>query len=135
MANAVAFAEDMGVHHVKPGAVSLTQATEWGTVYTLNEIAALSAMARRHGLPVHMDGARFANALVHLGCTPAEATWKCGVDVLSLGATKNGALCAEAVVFFDPARGREFRAPPQTGGASVVEDAILECATAGLSRA
>ena len=73
VANAVAFAEDMGVHHVKPGAVSLTQATEWGTVYTLNEIAALSAMARRHGLPVHMDGARFANALVHLGCTPADS--------------------------------------------------------------
>ena len=108
VANAVAFAEDMGVHHVKPGAVSLTQATEWGTVYTLNEIAALSAMARRHGLPVHMDGARFANALAHLNCTPAEATWKCGVDVLSLGATKNGALCAEAVVFFDPARAQDF---------------------------
>jgi threonine aldolase len=108
LANAIAFADEMGVHHVKPGAVSLTQATEWGTVYTLNEISALSAMARRHGLPMHMDGARFANALVHLGCTPAEATWKCGIDVLSLGATKNGALCAEAVVFFDPARAQEF---------------------------
>ena len=60
--SAIAFADEMGVHHVKPGAVSLTQATEWGTVYTLSEIAALSAMARRHGLPVHMDGARFANA-------------------------------------------------------------------------
>jgi threonine aldolase len=115
VANAVAFAEDMGVHHVKPGAVSLTQATEWGTVYTLNEIAALSAMARRHGLPVHMDGARFANALVHLGCTPAEATWKCGVDALSLGATKNGALCAEAVVFFDPARARDSSAAANGG--------------------
>jgi threonine aldolase len=105
---AIAFAEDMGVHHVKPGALSLTQATEWGTVYDLTEVSALSAMAQRHGLPVHMDGARFANALVHLGCSPAEATWKSGVDVLSLGATKNGALCAEAVVFFDPARARDF---------------------------
>ena len=105
---AIAFAQDMGVHHVKPGALSLTQATEWGTVYDLSEVAALTAMARRHGLPVHMDGARFANALVHLGCTPAQATWKSGVDVLSLGATKNGALCAEAVVFFDPARARDF---------------------------
>ena len=105
---AIAFAQDMGVHHVKPGALSLTQATEWGTVYDLGEVTALTAMARRHGLPVHMDGARFANALVHLGCTPAEATWKSGVDVLSLGATKNGALCAEAVVFFDPARARDF---------------------------
>ena len=105
---AIAFAEEMGVHHVKPGALSLTQATEWGTVYDLTEVSALSAMARRHGLPVHMDGARFANALVHLRCSPAEATWKSGVDVLSLGATKNGALCAEAVVFFDPARARDF---------------------------
>jgi threonine aldolase len=108
VANAIAFAEDMGVHHVKPGAVSLTQATEWGTVYSLSEVAALAAVARQHGLPVHMDGARFANALVHLGCTPAEATWKSGVDVLSLGATKNGALCAEAVVFFDPRQARDF---------------------------
>jgi len=108
VADAIAFAEDMGVHHVKPGAVSLTQATEWGTVYDLAELSALAAVARQHGLPVHMDGARIANAIVHLGCTPAEATWKNGVDVLSLGATKNGALCAEAVVFFDPARARDF---------------------------
>lgn len=106
--SAIAFAEDMGVHHVKPGALSLSQATEWGTVYGLPEVSALTAVAREHGLPVHMDGARFANALVHLGCTPAEATWKCGIDVLSLGATKNGALCAEAVVFFDPKRARDF---------------------------
>lgn len=108
VAGAIAFAADMGVHHVKPGAVSLSQATEWGTVYSLTELAALAAVAKRHGLPIHMDGARFANALAHLDCTPAEATWKCGVDVLSLGATKNGALCAEAVVFFDPERARDF---------------------------
>ncbi len=105
---AVAFAEDMGVHHVKPAAVSLSQATEWGTVYEAAEVAALAGVARRHGLAVHMDGARFANALVHLGCTPAEATWKSGVDVLSLGATKNGALCAEAVVIFDAAKAQDF---------------------------
>src|SRR6202011_5263981 len=108
VASAIAFAEDMGVHHVKPGAVSLSQATAWGTVYQLSEVSALAATAKQHGLPVHMDGARFANALVHLGCTPAEATWKSGVDVLSLGATKNGALGAEAVVFFDPAMARDF---------------------------
>jgi threonine aldolase len=108
VANAIAYAQEMGVHHVKPGALSLSQATEWGTVYQPGEVAALAAVAKRHGLPVHMDGARFANALAHLGCTPAEATWKSGVDVLSLGATKNGALCAEAVVFFDPARARDF---------------------------
>ena len=108
VASAIAYAQDMGVHHVKPGALSLSQATEWGTVYRPDEVSALAAVAKQHGLPVHMDGARFANALVHLGCTPAEATWKSGVDVLSLGATKNGALCAEAVVFFDPARARDF---------------------------
>jgi threonine aldolase len=108
LSNAVAYAEDLGIHHVKPGAVTLTQATEWGTVYSLAEISAISDVAKQFGLPVHMDGARFANALVHLGCTPAEATWKCGVDVLSLGATKNGALGAEAVVFFDPAMARDF---------------------------
>jgi threonine aldolase len=108
VASAIAFAADMGVHGVKPGAVSLSQATECGTVYELTEVSSLAALARQHGLPVHMDGARFANALVHLACTPAEATWQSGVDVLSLGATKNGALCAEAVVFFDPARSGDF---------------------------
>ena len=108
LASAIAFADDMGVHHVKPGAVSLSQATEWGTVYERREISSLTAVAKQHDLPVHMDGARFANAMVHLDCSPAEATWQLGVDVLSLGATKNGALCAEAVVFFDPARARDF---------------------------
>jgi threonine aldolase len=98
---AVAFASEMGVHHVKPAAVSVTQASECGTVYDLAQLAAITAVAKRHGLRVHMDGARFANALAHLGCSAAEATWRRGVDVLSLGATKNGALCAEAVVFFD----------------------------------
>jgi threonine aldolase len=108
LTKAVAYAEELGIHHVKPGAVTLTQATEWGTVYGLEEIAAISQAARQHELPVHMDGARFANALAHLKCTPAQATWKCGVDVLSLGATKNGALGADAVVFFDPAMARDF---------------------------
>src|ERR1700678_788077 len=116
VASAIAHAEDMGVHHVKPGALSLSQATEWGTVYQPDEVSALAALAAQHGLPVHVDGARFANALVHLGCTPAEATWKSGVDVLSLGATKNGALCAEAVVFFDPARARDFERRRKQGG-------------------
>lgn len=108
VAGAAALAQEAGVHHVKPAAVSLTQATEWGTVYDPAEVSAIAAVARQHGLAVHMDGARFANALVHLGCSPADATWKSGVDVLSLGATKNGALCAEAVVFFDPARAGDF---------------------------
>ena len=95
-------AKDGGVHHVLPEAVSITQSTEWGTVYDIGQVAEIGAEARRHGLQLHMDGARFANALVGLGCTPAEMTWKAGVDVLSFGATKNGALAAEAVIFFKP---------------------------------
>jgi threonine aldolase len=113
---AVAFAIEMGVHHVKPAAVSLTQASECGTVYDVAQVAAIAAVAKRHGLGVHMDGARFANALAHLGCSAAEATWRCGVDVLSLGATKNGALCAEAVVFFDPKLAIEFARRRKQGG-------------------
>lgn len=91
------------VHHPQPAAVSLSQGTEGGTLYSLAEIAALSALAKRHGLKVHMDGARFANALVALACSPAEMTWQAGVDVLSFGATKNGCLAAETLVFFDKA--------------------------------
>jgi threonine aldolase len=108
LTHAFEFADEMGVHHVKPAAVSLTQATEWGTVYSLTELASLGEIARSRNLPLHMDGARFANALVHLNCSAADATWRNGVDVLSLGATKNGALCAEAVVFFNPALAADF---------------------------
>ena len=89
------------VHHLQPMAVSITQATELGTVYTPDEIAGIAGVARAHGMKLHMDGARFANALAHLGCTPAELSWRAGVDALSFGATKNGALGAEAVLFFD----------------------------------
>jgi threonine aldolase len=88
------------VHHAQPTAISLTQATERGTVYSLAELHAISGVARKHDLKLHMDGARFANALVHLGCSPADATWRAGVDALSFGATKNGAFGAEAVIFF-----------------------------------
>ena len=91
-------------HHVQGACLSLSQATEAGTVYSCAEIAALSDLARNAGLGVHMDGARFANALLTLGCSPADMTWKAGVDVLSFGATKNGALACEAVIFFDPAK-------------------------------
>jgi len=96
-------------HSVQPHILSLTQATECGCVYTLDEIAALAEIAHRHGMKVHMDGARFANALVRLGCTAADMTWKAGGDVLSFGATKNGAMAAEAIVIFtegDEARAR-----------------------------
>jgi threonine aldolase len=89
---------------VQPAAASLSQVTESGTVYSCDELSLLASLARDAGLAVHMDGARFANALVSLGCTPAEMSWKAGIDVLSFGATKNGALGCEAVIFFDPAR-------------------------------
>ena len=101
-------ANPVSVHTVQPRAVSLTQATELGTVYAPAELAAVCAAARRHGLAVHVDGARFANAVASLGCSPAELPSKAGVDVLSFGATKNGALGAEAVVFFDPGRIADF---------------------------
>jgi threonine aldolase len=90
------------VKQMPPAALSLSQVTECGLVYGLDELAALSAVCRRHSLKLHMDGARFANALVALNATPAEMTWKVGLDILSFGATKNGCLMAEAVVVFDP---------------------------------
>ncbi|HEX3836309.1 MAG TPA: beta-eliminating lyase-related protein [Steroidobacteraceae bacterium] len=96
------------VHTVQPAALTLTQATELGTAYRPQQIAALSVLAHHHGLRVHMDGARLANAIDFLDCQPADVTWRAGVDVLSFGATKNGALAAEAVVFFDPALVRDF---------------------------
>ncbi|WP_315925359.1 low specificity L-threonine aldolase [Mesorhizobium sp. SP-1A] len=96
------------VHAGRPMAVSITQSTEAGTVYSLEDIERISALARRHRLPLHMDGARFANALVALDTSPAEMTWKRGVDVLSFGGTKNGCWCAEAVVLFDLDRARDM---------------------------
>ncbi len=89
------------VHYGQCTAVSLTQATEVGTVYSLDEIREISALTKSHSLPFHMDGSRFANALVHLDTTPAEMSWKSGVDILSFGGTKNGCWCAEAIVLFD----------------------------------
>jgi len=96
------------VHHPQPAVVSITQATECGTTYGPEEVAAIAAIAHRHGLKLHVDGARLANALIHAGCSPAELAWRAGVDVMSFGATKNGAMAAEAVVFFDPELAREF---------------------------
>ena len=89
--------------HPRPSVLSVTQATECGTVYSIAELTALTSAAKSRGLAVHMDGARFANAVAALGCSPAEITWKAGVDALSFGLTKNGAFMAEAVVLFDPA--------------------------------
>ena len=88
------------VHSVQPAAVSITQSTECGAVYTPDEVAAIAEVAQEYGLGLHMDGARLANAVAHLGCTPAQITWRAGVDILSFGATKGGALAAEAIVVF-----------------------------------
>lgn len=96
------------VHGGRPMAVSVTQATEVGTVYGLDDIAAIAGIAKRYDVPLHMDGARFANALVALDTTPAEMTWKRGVDLVSFGGTKNGCWCAEAIVLFDLAKAREL---------------------------
>ncbi|MEE4304812.1 MAG: low specificity L-threonine aldolase [Wenzhouxiangella sp.] len=100
VATAIDGAGSHGVHNVKPSVVSITQATECGTTYRPDEIRAIAQATHERGLHLHMDGARFANAVHHLDCHPAETTWKAGVDVLSFGATKNGALTAEAIVVF-----------------------------------
>lgn len=96
------------VHHGMANAISISQATEIGTTYNVDEISALSDLAKSNNLTLHMDGARFANALVHLNVTPAEMTWKAGIDLLSFGATKNGAWCAEAVIFFNERLAQDF---------------------------
>jgi threonine aldolase len=98
----------LSVHTVQPAAVSVSQASELGAAYRPEELAALCKVAHAHGLKVHMDGARFANAVTFLDCHPGDVTWRAGIDVLSFGATKNGALAAEAVVFFDTSLVRDF---------------------------
>ncbi|CAI6096711.1 unnamed protein product [Clonostachys chloroleuca] len=98
----------LDVHGGRLSAISVTQPTESGTVYSLEELDAISAIAKQYNVPLHMDGARFANGLVSVGCRPADMTWKRGVDILSFGGTKNGCWCAEAVILFDPAKAHEF---------------------------
>jgi len=106
-----------GPHHVSPSVLSLSQATECGTVYRVAELRELAGIAHQHGVAVHMDGARLGNALARMNVSPAEATWKAGVDVLSFGATKGGAMGAEAVIFFDPKRGANMQDRRKRGGA------------------
>jgi threonine aldolase len=103
-------------HHVTPSVLSLSQATEAGTIYQPHQIRELADLAHARGLALHVDGARLGNALARMNVSPAEATWKSGVDVLSFGATKGGALAAEAIVFFDPARGADMAARRKRGG-------------------
>src|SRR6266545_2105303 len=103
-------------HFVQPAAVSLSQVTEAGTVYSIGEIESLAAIAHAYGLAVHMDGARFANALVRFNVSPAAMTWQAAIDVLSFGATKGGALAAEAIVIFDRARADAMAERRKRGG-------------------
>jgi threonine aldolase len=105
-----------GEHEAKAAAVSITQASELGTIYRIEEVAELGRLCRDRGLKLHMDGSRFANAVAALNCSPAEITWKAGVDVMSFGGTKNGALALEAVIFFDPALAQDFRYRRKRGG-------------------
>ncbi len=113
---AIRICADRGVHGVQAGPVSLTSITEMGTAYSLEELRAIIAVAKAHDLPVHLDGARFANACAALGCTAAEMSWKLGIDAVSFGGTKNGCLGVEAVVIFDPAKGRELELRRKRGG-------------------
>ncbi len=104
------------VHHAQPASVSVTQSTEAGTVYVVEEIEAIAEVCRRHKLALHVDGSRFANAAAALNRSPADLTWRAGVGALSFGATKNGAMAAEAVVFFDPKKAEEFAFRRKRGG-------------------
>jgi len=107
-----------GPHHVSPSVLSLSQATECGTIYRVGEIRELADIAHKHGVALHMDGARLGNAMARMNVSPADATWKAGVDVLSFGATKGGAMGAEAVIFFDPKRGANMPDRRKRGGAT-----------------
>ena len=107
---------ESGVHGVQRGMLSITNVTEAGTVYTPAEVASLVSIAKAQGVPCHLDGARFANALVATSSTAADMTWKAGIDIVSFGGTKNGCLGVEAVVIFDPAKAWEFELRRKRGG-------------------
>jgi threonine aldolase len=113
------------VKSVQPAALSISQVTEAGTIYTLDEIRTFTAFARKHGLKTHLDGARFTNAMLALGCTAAEMTWKAGIDVVTFGASKNGCLACEAVIFFDPALAENFQYRRKRGGHTLSKGRLL----------
>lgn len=113
------------VKAVQPAGLSISQVTEAGTLYGVDEIAALARIAHDAGMRVHLDGARFANAMLGLGCTAAEMTWKAGVDIVSFGASKNGCLACEAVLFFDPALAENFQFRRKRGGHTLSKGRLL----------
>jgi threonine aldolase len=114
-----------GPHHVSPSVLSLSQASECGTVYRVAEIKELAEIAHQHGVALHMDGARLGNALARMNVSPADATWKAGVDALSFGATKGGAMAAEAVVFFDPSKAEGMQSRRKRGAQLVSKHRFL----------
>lgn len=123
--------ETRGVHGPQRGPVSITQVTERGQIYSLDELSALTTTAHDFGLKSHLDGARFANACTALGCTPAEMTWKLGIDAVSFGGTKNGCIGVEAVLFFDPAHAWEFELRRKRGGHLFSKHRYLSAQMAG----
>ena len=129
---AAVLAQHRDVHSTKVRALSLTQATEAGTVYSPNELEAVAAFAQEHDLAIQMDGARFANAVASLGCKPKEITWQCGVKGLSFGGTKNGIAAGELVVFFDRELAREFDYRAKQGGQLASKTRFLAAPWTGL---
>lgn len=129
----IAGEETRGVHGPQRGPVSITQITERGTIYALDDLRGLCAVAKEYDLPVHLDGARFANALVELGCSPAEMTWKAGVDVVSFGGTKNG-LMGQRPWSFRPREGMGIRASAQARRTPVFQATLSRGAVPALSR-
>ncbi|KMK65575.1 low specificity L-threonine aldolase [Puniceibacterium sp. IMCC21224] len=123
-----------GVHGPMRGPVSITQVTEAGNVYSLDALNALCSVAQEFGVPVHLDGARFANACVALGCTPAEMSWKVGIDVAVFGGTKNGLMGVEAVIFFDPDLARTFELRRKRGAHLFSKHRYLAAQMAGYLR-
>jgi len=131
---AAALARHPDVHSSKPHALSLTQATEFGTVYQRGEIETICEFARKHSLLVHMDGARFANAVAALNCTPKSLTWELGVDDLCFGGTKNGTAAGELVIFFNPELAYEFDYRAKQGGQLASKMRFLAAPWTGLLR-
>lgn len=132
--NSIRREETRGVHGPQRGPVSITQVTERGSVYSVSELRALCDVAKSFDLPVHLDGARFSNALIELGCSPAEMTWKIGVDAVSFGGTKNGLMGVEAVILFDPARAWEFELRRKRGAHLFSKHRFLSAQMAGYLR-
>lgn len=121
----MALAEQANGRRSPATGLSISQGNEFGQTYTPGEIAALAAICRQNGLKLHMDGARFSNAVVALGCSPAEMTWKAGIDLLSFGGTKNGCLMAEAVIFFDRALAADFKFRKKRAGQTLSKQRLI----------